>query len=299
MSPSVALFLHVLALAVALIGLTGCAVSSRTRAPDGFHPSDERSFQDYTVRVYQGDESKAGFLEILRRGRRVYSTAGWRFGIDRLPYAHTTDALAGMGRSITSDGLPNLVVAEWTGGAHCCFVFRIFEIGKRFRLVDTINARHSEQTTFRDLRGDGTLEVVMNDWTFAYWNTSFADSPAPQVILRYRAPKYVPDLELMRKPAPTAAELVAQADALRSEFKPEDDFNGNKRWKVPPALCGAMLDLIYTGNLESARQLCDRAWPDTWPGKREFLREFREQLATSPYYQDLLRLNPSGMRPLL
>lgn len=286
--------LRLLALIVALAGLTGCAGLGRARAPERYHLSDELSFKDYTVRVYESDETVEGVFEVLRRGRRVYSASGGRFGIDQLHHDDKTHILTRMGRSITGDSQPNLVVAEWTGGAHCCSVFRIFEIGARFKLLDTVDAADSAEPAFRDLRGDGNLDLVMNDHTFAYWNACFVASPAPEVILRYRDGKYALDLELMRKPAPTTAALRAQADELRHEFEPDGYLDGNDRWQAPPALWGAMLDLIYTGHVDAAWQLCDEVWPADWPGKPVFQREFMEELATSPYFEDLMRLNSSA-----
>lgn len=283
-------------LLVALSGLSGCRSPGRSGVVAERHLTAERHFRNYTVRVYEREED--GFFEILRDGRRVHSATGFRFGIDGTPFVTRTNLPVPMGRSINGDHRPNLVVEEWTGGAHCCSVFHVFEIGSRFRRVATIDALDTEDAAFRDLRGDGTLQLVMRDWTFAYWNASFADSTAPEVILRYRDSQYGLDTELMRKPAPTRAELVAQAASLNSQFKfkTSKQPRGRDLWEAPPELWGAMLDLIYAGNPGSAWQLCDYAWPADGAGKAAFLSEFKAQLMASPYYQDLLRWNGSAMR---
>ena len=53
------------------------------------------------------------------------------------------------------------------------------------------------------------------------------------------------------------------------------DFNSD--------LWGVMLDLIYSGHSGEAYEFLEAAWPPARAGKREFVEEFRAQLASSPY----------------
>jgi len=52
-----------------------------------------------------------------------------------------------------------------------------------------------------------------------------------------------------------------------------------------------MLDLIYTGNMNAAWKFFDKAWVKRVKGKDKFLREFREQLKTSPYWSEIEKMN--------
>jgi hypothetical protein len=138
------------------------------------------------------------------------------------------------------------VVWSWSGGAHCCYAFDIFQIGDTFKFIDHLETRNAIESDFKDLRGAGNLVLVTYDWTFEYWNASFAESHAPKVILHYQNNKYRPDLELMRKPAPTEKELQHMVKDMKPLFASKamrDDPNNNL--KVPPQLWGKMLDLIY------------------------------------------------------
>jgi hypothetical protein len=112
------------------------------------------------------------------------------------------------------------------------------------------------------------------DFAFAYWNASFADSPAPRIVLGWdmKARRYVPDIAAMRRPAPGEAEIAAQAAALRAKLaaSPAD--------RLDPALWGHMLDLIYAGDAEAAQRFFDLAWPQRRPGKAAFRAEFVRQL---------------------
>jgi hypothetical protein len=169
---------------------------------------EEQKFEDYTVRIYR-DTNANGCFEILRSGRQVYFEEGQFFAVGdvtRESSRTVTNAIR-MGQSITSEKKPNLLVTGWTTGNHCCNTFYIFEIGDRFKLITKIDAEYFEISEFKDLRGDGNLELVTADFTFSYWNVGCDQSHSPTIILLYQNGRYVPDLEKMRKPAPTETEL--------------------------------------------------------------------------------------------
>lgn len=52
-----------------------------------------------------------------------------------------------------------------------------------------------------------------------------------------------------------------------------------------------MLDLIYSGNMNEAIKLYDMSWKNGIGGKEKFLKEFKEKLHLSPYWEDILILN--------
>lgn len=264
---------------------------------------DEETFKDYTVRIYRNEfpydgtntegPGNVACFEILKAGKQVFFKKGWEFAVGNISdnYNGKTNVLITIGKSINSDKKPNLVVSEWTGGAHCCYNFYIFQIGEKFRCIAYIETEHGSYSDFADLRKDGNLELVMHDWTFAYWNAGFANSPAPEVILSYQDHMYLPDLKLMSKPAPTEQEVESWAKGFKAEFSDPDvvDVADDQKWSAPSDLWGKMLDLIYSGNATSAWKLCDLSWPPDHPGKGVFLKEFKRQLKTSPYYDSVNR----------
>ncbi len=268
--------------------LMGSAVEKKT-ADSLFVPNgpmqDEQSFGDYVVRIYSmNDYLSDGSYEILRKGVRVHAAHGCRFRIGSIDEEDESNNLITIGSDITGDGRPNLVVSEWTGGAHCCFMVHLFEIGNRFRHIETINEGHGGCTHFENLDNDPALEFLMHDWTFAYWRTSFAGSPAPQVILKYKGKKYGMAHDLMRKPGIPHDELVQLANDIRA--------TGKWEYNPPPVkLWDRMLDLIYTGNMSQAWTLFELTWPEGIGGKNDFLRDFKSQLTLSDYWNDLQILN--------
>ena len=246
------------------------------------------SFRDYRVRIFRGTDDE-DHLQILKSGRILHEMTGHRlyigymYGDDEFAKYHKTVSakLIAMGSDITGRGVPNLVVSEWSGGAHCCFSFHIFEIGKEFREIGVLGAGHGDLAHFEKRSGEKGLVFVANDWTFAYWNASFAQSPAPEVILRFSDGKYGLAVDLMRKPAPSDETMGEQIKQVQADKTWEGDGG------PPVKLWEFMLDLIYTGNAAAAWQFFEKAWVPVVPGKTEFLTEFRSQLTKSRYWQDL------------
>ena len=273
-------------LAMLLIGGESGCVDFQQRETSAFVPNgkvtDETSFNGFSVKTYRSDDFEGSF-EILRDNKRVYGQHGGYFYIGG--QAANEDEAMRMpppGADITGNGKPNLVVCEWTGGAHCCYIAYVFEVGSSVKKIAEIDGLH-DTPEFVDLDGDSLPEVILLDWTFAYWNTSFANSPAPKVILKYKGQKYEVASGLMRKPS-LPNDLL---NDLAGEIKALEWWGNNP----PVKLWSEMLDLIYTGNMSQAWDLVELSWPRGIYPKELFLSDFKAQLQTSPFWKDLQKLN--------
>jgi hypothetical protein len=255
--------------------------------PDRFNPpgqpKDTQRFDQYEMLTYRTEDLEPS-VEVKKRGRRIYARMceGGKFLIAQLNESGTPRGRIAIGKDITGRGIPNLVLFEWSGGAHCCYTAHVFEIGQRFRKIAALNAQNGP-LDFEDLDGDGVLEFVFKDWTFAYWRTSFNYSPAPRVVLRFRNGEYRMAPEFMRKP-PAAEEWMKE----KAQEVLKGDWTGER---IPPELWNHMVDFIYTGNANQAWAFFDMAWRPGDPGKATFLRDFRRQLARSPYWPDIAAMN--------
>jgi hypothetical protein len=91
-----------------------------------------------------------------------------------------------------------LLVEQYTGGAHCCTVYRVYDLGPELRVlfdggeygIDEIG----EDMTIADIDGDGRYEFTQSVMAFDYFMTSHANSVFPDAVFAYdeRAGKYVP-----------------------------------------------------------------------------------------------------------
>ena len=240
----------------------------------------EQHFGEYTVRVYRNNAENESTLQIFKGKKLVHRDENVRFQLGHWPEAEKYNHLIPIGKDITGRGIPNLVVASYSGGAHCCIGYSVFEIGEVFREMDFIVGMHDFSSHFEKRKGEKGLLFISSDFPFAYWKTSFAQSPAQGVILRFCKGKYRLADDLMRKPAPSREELLQMAAKIRKvNVESIDD--------LPPQLWGDMLDLIYSGNAASAWKLFDLAWPKGITGKKKFLREFKEQLASRQYWDQV------------
>ena len=255
------------------------------------------SYGSYTANAYfdPASGSNDAYFEILKDRRIIYrlqaTENGERFVIGTLYKDDPDTKLVAMGRDITGNGLPDLVVSEWTGGANCCLVFHIFEIGTHFRRIAQIDAEFGDQGPhFMHLgRGPG-LQVQIYDWTFANWHSDFADSPAPKVILEYTDGTYRISPSLMRTRQVDLKRLDAKVETIRREAERLRDGSWPEA-DVSSALWGTMLDLIYTGHERRAWQFLDEAWPYNIRGKQLFRKDFTEQLKKSPYWKAIEKLD--------
>jgi len=86
------------------------------------------------------------------------------------------------GDDLTGDGVPNILVEAYTGGAHCCFHYALLSLGDTLEVLwEGFLADAGAVVT--DLAGDGRRQLMTADMGFAYAFCSFAETPAPAVVL--------------------------------------------------------------------------------------------------------------------
>ena len=284
-----------------LTAITGLAAPSYAATPVIVTPNQEETVAPYVARIYFDAKAKDGsdsYYEILKNNKPVYieqaKNKGEKFFIGTMYKDDPDAAMIKMGMDITGDGQPDLVISEWLGRANCCLIFHIFEIGQTFKKLGTIDAEFGASGSHfilpdKDSKDTG-LAIQIHDWIFANWNTDFADSPAPKVILHFSDNAYRIAPDLMRERALDASDLATRAAAV-AKYAPSAKGGAWPHTKVSPQLWGTMLDLIYSGHEEGAWKFLDDAWPSKVRGKDVFARDFRAQLAKSPYWPAVKAMN--------
>lgn len=262
----------------------------------------QRTYGDYNLRCYSGgfmgDEYVASQFEIWQGDALVYTNSEYVFFAPQDEVADTNkeyevdSELPLPGSDLTGRGQPDVVIHEYSGGAHCCSTYRIFELGDTFREVAVIEAQHGE-IEFVDLDGNGIPVIKLQDWSYAYEFTGFADSYAPDVVLRFKGNQYVMASDLTTTPALSDAELVAKAAEVKDAYR-EVDQDGSVTLSSPAtwsagggALWNAMLELLYTGHEDQALRLFNLAWPEWAHGKRRALRKFVKTVGSSEYWPQM------------
>jgi len=291
-------------------------VPETIRDADSFVPTGTLESQlrvrDYTVNTYDhacvGDEEQCGCFEVLKGKQRVYAVEARGYGFDPGGTSEGREdggIIPPVGTDVTGDGQPDAVLLEETGG-HENYLY-ILQIGGEFRPIEVL--RIWGTPAFKDLNGDGVLEVLTWDETFMGWKCCNAYSPCPDVILSYCSGQYRVARDLMKRPSPPDAELRRKAAAIAtsqdwSEYRGSWSFHDMLvattrmdpcwRWGydgVPPDLWREMLNLIYSGNQDKAMWFFDQAWKPGFRGKARFLKYFISNLQTSPYWAEIEELN--------
>lgn len=92
---------------------------------------------------------------------------------------------------LDSDGIPEVVLQAFTGGAHCCMAITTYIWQEDqfqpiyFGYLDGGGGR------FEDLNGDGLTEFITLDNAFFYTFSSYAGSYPPSVILTFQDGQYI------------------------------------------------------------------------------------------------------------
>ena len=256
---------------------------------------EQIEFEDYKVFIYREKDGWSGVVQIFKGDEIVFEEQGHKYYTYAEAYV-SDDYKIEMGTDLTGDGEPNLAFVQWSGGAHCCFDTYIFSIGNEFRFISKFFGEHGTPV-FEDVNVDGDYEVLLNDWAFAYWNASFAGSPAPEIILSYNGRGYEVAYDLMKKPL-TSSKTYYEEDQ-DADWKRNICQMGNawlrEDYCITSDVWAHMLELIYGGHPEDSWDFLDEIWGSTEDNKQAFIADFKEQLAISDYAESL-RVDLDGFR---
>jgi hypothetical protein len=229
-------------------------------------------------------------LQVVRSGRVIFRrTSDSRDGYTLGQPANKECKVPAIvdGTDITGRGHPDMIVAYWTGGAHCCLLHYVFELESTFRLLATLDAEDDDMAHFAQLDGDNRDYYLAADWTFAYWPGSFAGSPSHSVVLRYeddhRGGGFHLALDKMKRDPPTSVQWYEAMGAVNGALQ-EDAMQGEV---LAATLWNTVLDLIYIGHSDLAWRFINEAGPKAQQGTNVTLADFCSVLKASPYWPDL------------
>ena len=272
----------------------------------------QRLVDGFTFETYSHGEEFPACLTVHRDGKLIYKrledVRSFSLGQPAQPQYGIPAVVNGA--DLTSRGNSNMIVTSYSGGAHCCTTLYLFELNPQFRLLTTVYLGDRDLAHFAKDPVDGKFYLHSADNTFAYWHTSFAESPAPSVVLRWVEDNpghgsFRLALDKMQGHEPSAKEWKKNfVEPAHQAFEPgeayADPLSGT--YSVGPGLWSSMLDLIYSERSLLAWKLIDEVWPTSKSGKDKFLSDFCSQLSKSPYWPELqptLKEPPQACRTAL
>ena len=264
----------------------GCATKNTRALPPQGDLTDQAIFGQYTVSTFRSQEGH-GAWQITRDGKPVRGGQGWVFKIGQVSPEEGGMPADCLGKDINGDGTPDIVIYEWTGGAHARFIARVVELSGDCRLIAEIDGIDSVPR-FQDLNSDGVLEVVLEDKTYRYWPSSYAASPAPTVILRWNRGKYLADAKLTATPLPSRDKIKEKAERVARDPQWARGPSGQySRSYIPRELLQTALDLMYGGHEEEGWEFIRLAWTPKYPVDSGLLEELKSLMDRSPYWMEI------------
>ncbi len=256
-------------------------------------------FRNYTIKKYKDYEQNIFKAEIYNEKAKLYEWKAEK--ASHLQFVAINDKYT---YDITGDSIYNFVFQEYVSADNDAFIWYILSLDRHeFKVIDKVPSLYSTPW-LSDIGYDGVYEIIVKDYTFAYWNASFLDSPYVQVILRLQDGKYRPALNFMQQdeikyPEALATEIRQGMQAFYEKSKSTYPYKveilgGSKsqRWGfISPKLWGTMLTFIYAGQADLAWKFLDQAWYEKIEGKDAFLADFKGKLAQSPFWAEIKQMN--------
>ena len=237
-------------------------------------------FYSKSLEIYQNDK-----LLITQDGDSDISPLDQAFGVD-----------------ITGNGGKDFVFVDLSDGSGNFVSYHIYELPKNGTITKIAELDTSGDATFKDLTGNGRLDVEIGDMTFNCWESACASSPNTKVILSWNSAQqsYVMNPNLMRKPAPTQNTIQQMANYFRDDdwcgYNPGGTYRYCEPWDYA-------LDLIYSGNAVSAKSYLNLVWSfasstmeknsgnGNFSSKKDLENQLLSNLKSSEYYTTILSLN--------
>lgn len=243
---------------------------------------EQRYVAGFTLRTFLNDGLGNSCFQILRDHRVIHQEMNqedfrYTLGQAAVPEAGIPTVLDGT--DLTGNGHPDMIVTLNTRGAHCCLTVMVYELKDVPKRIAKFEVTDTEYPYFE--RGsDGFYRFHAQDWSLAYWPSSFAGSPTASVILRYTSRGYHLDLDAMRTPKPSEQEVEKARTDARELFANFDASVSGVFWNW-------VMQWIYSGHDDFAWNFVDEQWPATVPGKEKWTEDFCAMLADGPYWADL------------
>ena len=192
-------------------------------------------------------------------------------------------------RDLNGNGVPEVLITSFSGGAHCCdsqWIYELWPTGDPKLIFHEPYMEWSADVHHVDDQGQAVF--IDCDDVFAYWPYSYAGSPAAIVYLSWDGDTWSLDAELTRIPRPDEAQMLLWQLDARASFRAMMDRGGpDKFLPAPFELYAPVVKLLYGGHPDLAWRLLESGWLPEVDGLSEFASMLEGQLDASPYYRHL------------
>jgi hypothetical protein len=196
-------------------------------------PLPERS--DFQCRAYLVD----------RAGKQTLLLEDWEVSIHQ-----------GTGDDVFGDGSPSLILEGYSGGAHCCYTYKIARLGGKPEMLASIE-NETPFFFFKD-PASGRFRIMASDGAFDYFDgLCHACTPFPRVVLQVEAGglRDVSSQFVDQYDSQIALARAKIAEGNIGKFLAADFEDARK------VVLEIVLAYLYSGREEQAWQTLDEMWP--------------------------------------
>lgn len=178
-------------------------------------------------------------------------------------------------------GDKQLVVFTYSGGAHCCYDYTIFDFEPRFRVIydsskyDSANEIGSELVPV-DMDLDGVFEFHQRIEAFSYFHASYAASNKPTAVFAYNKKRRTYELANKRFPEYVLADTERTLKWMRDNPSQWDDVFVTRE---------TFLNHIYSGDKRKAWEYYEKNY--NFADKDEYRRDVRKLFKSEPVYRSI------------
>ncbi len=183
-----------------------------------------------------------------------------------------------------------LVSMEYSGGGHCCWGYKIYELSPKFRKIFDGDKYGMDWIGYElhpiDIDGDGTYEFTQSVIAFDYFRVSHASSVFPRVVFAYNKAhgKYIPANRRFSKYLLRNMSRYLK-DAQEKNLSFVEDQEHFSREDYVQSISQVIMDYIYAGEREKGFEYFEKNYKMS--DKDEFRKELKKTLRKDPIYQSI------------
>lgn len=179
-----------------------CPTNTRAqKLRDILSDSKALSYRDYKVSISASRDGKTSTATVKRTGRVITKSVNANGPFSEI-FVHTRIGFV----SLLGKRTNQLIIQQYSGGAHCCLSWHIYDLYPKFRLIFD-SARYPigdamEDAELIDVDHDGQLEFAHQSNQFAYFDEAcFTCLLLPDVVFPFdrRAQRYLPANHIFKK----------------------------------------------------------------------------------------------------
>ena len=220
---------------------------------------------DYTVRILavkkdkddkddqdQDADPRCRAVIVSKQGKQRTIAYEWALMIDPIS-----------GTDLNGDGVPDLVLAGYSGGLHCCYVYEVVSLGSTPQVLHTF--QNPVPISF-EKQPDGTALIRAADGVFDYFIVPHSDAVIPQLVLKPQGNDLV-DVsaqhpEIYDKEIEQARSQLSAEDIEKLKKSNYHDKLYTDQIPVVHKVLTIVLDYVYSGREAKAWETLDQMWPE-------------------------------------